>query len=264
MGAVLEQEDPVRAAVGGDPLGVEGDVAADVDEDRRLRLVPLGLALEVLEGHAEVRAVAVDELDLGAGGDRRERRRHEGVGRAEHGLAAHPGELERGQRAAGPAREAEARQPVPLCPALLERLQLAALGPLLGVEHLGPELEEPAAVAMVEPDRELAASDRVVSADPKSAARLAAGRRHATRAVNAAGLVGRLDHGADRPRAGQQDGAADGEAIEATSAAPPSGVVAPRLAEDQRRQHDRDEDLDREHRPAPRGSPGAAAARSSR
>ena len=43
VGAVLEQEDPVVAAVGGDPLGVEGDVAADVDEDRGPRLVPLGL-----------------------------------------------------------------------------------------------------------------------------------------------------------------------------------------------------------------------------
>ena len=39
VGAVLEQEDPVVAAVLGDALGVEGDVAADVDEDRGLRLV---------------------------------------------------------------------------------------------------------------------------------------------------------------------------------------------------------------------------------
>ena len=155
VGAVLEQEDPVVAAVGGDPLGVEGDVAADVDEDRGARLVPLGLALEVLEGHAEVLAVAVDELDLGAGADRRQRRRHEGVGGAEHGLALDPGELERRQGAAGPAREAEAGQAVPLRPALLEGVQLGALGPLLGVEHLGPELEKPGAVAVVEPDREL-------------------------------------------------------------------------------------------------------------
>ena len=114
------------------------------------------LALEVLERHAEVLAVAVDELDLGAGADRRQRRRHEGVGGAEHGLAADPGELERGQGAAGPAREAEARQPVPLGPALLEGVQLRPLRPLLGVEHLGPELEQPGAVTVVEPDRELA------------------------------------------------------------------------------------------------------------
>ena len=73
VGAVLEQEDPVVAAVGGDPLGVEGDVAADVDEDRGLGPVPLGLGLEVGERHAEVLAVAVDELDLGAGADRRQR-----------------------------------------------------------------------------------------------------------------------------------------------------------------------------------------------
>src|SRR5690606_39283359 len=41
-------------------------------------------------------------------------------------------------------------------PALLESGQLPALGPLLGIEHLGPEVEQPAAVAVVKPDRELA------------------------------------------------------------------------------------------------------------
>ena len=155
VGAVLEQEDPVVAAIGGDPLRVEGDVAADVDQDRGPRLVLLGLALEVLERHAEVLAVAVDELDRGAGADRGQGRRHEGVGRDEHRLALDAGVLERGQGAAGPAREAEARQLVPLRPALLEGLQLRPLGPLLGIEHLVPELEEPGTVTMVEPDREL-------------------------------------------------------------------------------------------------------------
>ena len=155
VGAVLEQEDPVLAAVGGDAVGVEGEVAADVDEDRRLRLQALGLCLEVLEGHAEVGAVAVDELDLGAGLDRGERGRHEGVGGAEHGLAAHAGELERRQRAAGPARQPEAGQAVPLRPALLEGGQHAPLRPLLGVEHLPPQLEEAGTVSVVEPDREL-------------------------------------------------------------------------------------------------------------
>ena len=70
-----------------------------------------------------------------------------------------PANSQRRQRAAGPAREAEAGQPVPARPALLEGLQHAALGPLLGVEHLGPELEEPGAITMVEPDRELARVD---------------------------------------------------------------------------------------------------------
>jgi hypothetical protein len=116
-------------------------MAADVNQDRGAGPVLLGLALEVVERDAEVLAIAVDELDLGAGADRRQRRRHEGVRGAEHRLAFDAGELERRQRAAGPARDAEARQPVPLRPALLEGGQLGALGPLLGVEHLGPELE---------------------------------------------------------------------------------------------------------------------------
>jgi hypothetical protein len=42
---------------------------------------------------------------------------------------------------------------------LLERLQLSTLRPLLGIEDLGPELEELGAVTMVEPDRELARVD---------------------------------------------------------------------------------------------------------
>src|SRR5262249_54291275 len=81
------------------------------------------------------------------------------VGRAEHGPAAHAGELERRQGAAGPAREPEAGQAVPLGPAPLEALQHPTLRPLLGVEDLGPELEELGAVAMVEPDPELARVD---------------------------------------------------------------------------------------------------------
>jgi hypothetical protein len=117
--------------------------------------VALGLGLEVLEGHAEVIAPAVDELDLGAGADRGQRRGHEGVGGAEHGLALDAGELERRQGAAGPAGEPEARQLVPLRPALLEGIQQRALGPLLGIEYLVPELEELGAIAMIEPDREL-------------------------------------------------------------------------------------------------------------
>ena len=79
MGTVLEQEDPVVLTVGGDPLRIEGEMATDVHEDRRPRLQPLRLGLEILEGHAEVAAVAVDELDLGPRVDRGERSRHEGV-----------------------------------------------------------------------------------------------------------------------------------------------------------------------------------------
>ena len=45
-------------------------------------------------------------------------------------------------------------EPVPLGPAALEGLELLALRPLLGVEDLGPEIEETTAVAVVEPDRE--------------------------------------------------------------------------------------------------------------
>ena len=155
VGAVLEQEDPVGTAVLGDSLRLEGDVAADMDEDRGLRPVLLSLRLKVVEGHAEVVAVAIDELDRGAGVDRRQRGRHEGVGGTEHGLATHAGELQRCQRAAGPAREAEARQPVPLRPALLEGVQHPTLRPLLGIKDIGPQLEQAGAVAMVEPDREL-------------------------------------------------------------------------------------------------------------
>jgi len=49
VGAVLEQENSLGSAVLGDALDVESDVAADVDEHGRSRLVPLGPALEVLE-----------------------------------------------------------------------------------------------------------------------------------------------------------------------------------------------------------------------
>ena len=66
VGAVLDQDDPLGAAERRDPLDLEGDVAADVDEDHRGGLVLVHLPLEVVERHAEVVAVAVDELDLRA------------------------------------------------------------------------------------------------------------------------------------------------------------------------------------------------------
>ncbi len=152
--AVLEQEDPVVSAVGGDLLGLERDVAADVDEERRLGLVLLGLALEVVERHAEVVAVAVDELHLGAGADRRKRRRHECVGRAQHRLPLHLREVQRGQRAARPARGRDGGNLVPRLPRLLEAGRHVGLGPAVRVEYLVDQRVKPRAVAMVEPDRE--------------------------------------------------------------------------------------------------------------
>ena len=137
-------------------VGVEGEVAADVDEDRRPRLQSLGLGLEVLEGHAEVVAIAVDELDLGAGLDRGQRRRHEGVGGAEHGLAPHAGELERRQGAARPTAQSETGQAVPLRPALARRRRASAPSDHCSESSTSfPQLEEARTVAVVEPDREL-------------------------------------------------------------------------------------------------------------
>ena len=59
--AVLDQDDPFALAELGDALDVERDVPADVDEEDGTW--PLGghLALEVVERHAQVLAVAVDE-----------------------------------------------------------------------------------------------------------------------------------------------------------------------------------------------------------
>ncbi len=47
--AVLEQEDPAVAAVIGDPVGLEGDVPADVHEPGGLRTLAFRLRLEVGE-----------------------------------------------------------------------------------------------------------------------------------------------------------------------------------------------------------------------
>ena len=72
MRAILQQQDPLTAAVLGDPLHVERDVASDVHEEDGFRPVRARLALEVLERHAEIVAVAVHELDLRTcGHDRR-------------------------------------------------------------------------------------------------------------------------------------------------------------------------------------------------
>ena len=120
VGAVLDQDDPLGVAQLDDPVDVERDVAADVDEEDGGRLVLVHLPLEIVERHAEVIAVAVDELDLRADLDARERRRHERVRGAEDGLAAQLEELERSERRSGPGRRRHRGQPVPGRPGLLE------------------------------------------------------------------------------------------------------------------------------------------------
>ena len=99
----------MRAAGRGDRLALERDVAADVDEHARARLVLGDRGLDLDERGAQVVSVAVDEDRLAAGGHDRERRRHERVGGAQHRLAAHARELERGERAAGPRAERDRR-----------------------------------------------------------------------------------------------------------------------------------------------------------
>ena len=105
--AILEQDDSLAPAEGCNLLHLERDVAPNVYEHRGVRLVLMRFALKVLERHAEVIAVAVDELDRPARGLDRERRRHECVRRAEHGLPAHVEEVECRQRRTGPARRRE-------------------------------------------------------------------------------------------------------------------------------------------------------------
>ena len=156
VGAILEQEDPVLAAVGGDPLDFEGDMTSDVDDHRGARPVLLGLALEVLEGHAEVVAVAVDEDRLTARVDDGERRCHEGIGRAEDLLALDAGEVERGEGRAGPAAGGDRAQAVQVGPRRLEAGGQVALGPALGQHDLVPKLVQPGQVTAIKADRELA------------------------------------------------------------------------------------------------------------
>ena len=129
-------------------------MAADVDEEHGARPVAVQLLLEVAQRHAEVVAVAVDELDARAGVDRREGGGHEGVRGAEHGRAAHLEELERRQRCARPAREGERGNAVPVSPVGLEVAAERPLGPLAGVDDEIPEFVETVPIALVEADRE--------------------------------------------------------------------------------------------------------------
>ena len=102
------------------------------------RPVRARLALEVLERHAEIVAVAVHELDLRTCGHDRSRRRHERVRRAEHRVPPDREELERRQRGAGPARGGDRRQSVPLGPGLLELDRERAVRPLLPCSRPSP------------------------------------------------------------------------------------------------------------------------------
>src|SRR5436190_476190 len=78
-GAVLDEEDALGPAELGDALDVEGDVPADVHEDRGARPLAGHRLLEGLEGQAQVLAVAVDEGHARARVHRGQRRGHERV-----------------------------------------------------------------------------------------------------------------------------------------------------------------------------------------
>src|SRR3954463_14796485 len=155
VGAILEEDDALGAAELGDPLDVERDVPADVDDPGRLGPVLVERALEVGERDAEVLAVAVGPHGLAAGRERGERRGHERVRRAEDLLAAHAGPVERGHRTAGPTPGRDGVAAIPPRPALLEAVDHAALGPAARVEHLVPERVEPRTVARIPSDPEL-------------------------------------------------------------------------------------------------------------
>ena len=156
VGAIFDQKNSFGLAERGDPFNVEGDVATDVNQHHGLWLVLGDLRLEVIERHAEVLAVAVDEDDLGAGADRRVWRRHEGVRRAEHGLAADVGELQRRERRSGPARKGDRSDRMKIAPGLLEGRRKVALRPALRVNYAIPKLVQAGTVALIETDRKLA------------------------------------------------------------------------------------------------------------
>ena len=141
--AVLDQDDPLAPAELGDLVGLEGEVAADVDEEDRARLVLAHLALEIFERHAKVVAVAVDELDVRAP-----------ALIAASGVAMNVFD---GQRTVSPrtpahSSAASAAPVQPLNATASSRFQVdhsplelggqLTLGPALGVEHAIPELVE--------------------------------------------------------------------------------------------------------------------------
>src|SRR6202035_1192928 len=97
----------------------------------------------------------------------------------EHGLAADPGELERGVSTSGPARDRDGRGAVPRLPRRLELRHDLPLAPALGVEDLVDQLVQARAVTVVEADRE-----------GREVGRLAGGSgAHGSRTVAARGVV---------------------------------------------------------------------------
>src|SRR5579871_4988475 len=134
-----------------------------MDEDRGVRPVLVDLAFEIVERHAEVIAVAVDELDDTACRLDREGGGHEGVRRAQNGTATDGEELERGEGRACPARGRDGRQAVPRGPRFLEPASKRPVRPEPGVERLVPERVQALAVAVVESDGELTHSCSVLA-----------------------------------------------------------------------------------------------------
>jgi len=102
VGAVLDQEDVLLAAKGGDPLHVESEVPPDVHQPCRPRPVLERLALEVFEGGAEVVSMAVHEYRPSPRREHGQGRGREGVRGAEHRPVADAGEGKRRERGAGP------------------------------------------------------------------------------------------------------------------------------------------------------------------
>ena len=152
VGAVLDEEDALGGAQRRDLPDLEGKVAADVHEQRGLRPVSAQLGLEVVQRRAQVVAVAVDEDRPAARRQDGQRRGHEGVRRAQHGLPADPGELERGERASRPRAGRDGARAIPGGPGVLEAPRHRALGPLLGVDHLVPERMQTLSIATIEAD----------------------------------------------------------------------------------------------------------------
>ena len=141
-----------------------------------------------------------------------------------------------------------ARQPVPLGPAPLERLELRALRPLLGVEHLGPEVEEPCRGRGGRTrSRTSLASDRVVSAGPQRRRKASTEARRLRPSLDQLGSWAVSSTAPTAREPARRTMPATATAMKATSAAPPSGVVAQDSSKISGASSDRDQDLDREH-----------------
>ena len=210
MGAVLEEDDPFAPAELRDLVGLEGQMAADVDEEDRARLVLAHLPLEIFERHAEVVAVAVDEFHVRPRVDRRKRRRHEGIRRTEDRLASDARPLERRERRARPAVERHGLETVPRRPLPLELRGELTLRPALGIEHAIPELMEQRAVAMVEADRETRELGREVGSQHRALPYIGGLRasseteRTLNRGMSANGLPARLQPVSPASRSGRR------------------------------------------------------------